>query len=51
MDTQDVNEKQIIDEGKTVEDAIEKGLERLGINRDQADIEILEAGRAFRART
>ena len=44
MDTQDVNEKQIIDEGKTVEDAIEKGLERLGINRDEADIEILEEG-------
>ena len=44
MDNQDVNQNQIIDEGKSVEDAIEKGLERLGITRDEADIEILEEG-------
>ncbi len=44
MDNQDVNQNQIIDEAKTVEDAIEKGLERLAITRDEADIEILEEG-------
>jgi len=44
MDNQDVNQSQIIDEGKSVEDAIKKGLERLAITRDEADIEILEEG-------
>lgn len=44
MDNQDVNQSQIIDEGKSVEDAIQKGLERLAITRDEADIEILEEG-------
>ncbi len=39
MDNQDVNQNQIIDEAKTVEDAIEKGLERLAITRDEADID------------
>ncbi|MFC1799506.1 Jag N-terminal domain-containing protein, partial [Candidatus Eisenbacteria bacterium] len=34
----------MIDEGKSVEDAIKKGLERLAITRDEADIEILEEG-------
>ena len=44
MDNQDVNQNQIIDEGKSVEDAIQKGLKRLEITRDEADIEILEEG-------
>jgi spoIIIJ-associated protein len=44
MDDQDVNQNQIIDEGKSVEDAIQKGLERLGITREEADIEVLEEG-------
>ena len=44
MDNQDVNQNQIIDEGKSVEDAIQKGLERLGVTRDEVDIEILEEG-------
>ena len=44
MNNQDVNSGQIIDEGKTVDEAIEKGLERLGIRRDEAEIEILEEG-------
>jgi len=44
MDNQDVNQNQIIDEGKSVEDAIQKGLERLGVTRDEADVEILEEG-------
>jgi spoIIIJ-associated protein len=44
MSNQEVNADQIIDEGKTVEDAIAKGLERLGITRDEADIEILDEG-------
>lgn len=44
MNNQDVNSGQIIDAGKTVDEAIEKGLERLGISRDEAEIEILEEG-------
>jgi spoIIIJ-associated protein len=44
MGNQDVNSNQIVDEGKTVDEAIEKGLERLGLSRDEADIEILEEG-------
>lgn len=44
MNNQDVNPSQIVDEGKTVEDAIQKGLERLSITRDDAEIEILEEG-------
>lgn len=38
-------EKQIISSGKTVEEAIEKGLAELGIDRENADIEILEEGK------
>jgi spoIIIJ-associated protein len=44
MDNQDVNQNQVIDEGKSVEDAIQKGLERLGITREEADIEIVDEG-------
>ena len=44
MDNQDVNQNQIIDEGKSVDDAIQKGLERLAITKDEADIEILDEG-------
>lgn len=38
-------EKQIISSGKSVEEAIEKGLAELGISRENADIEILEEGK------
>jgi spoIIIJ-associated protein len=44
MDDQGVNSDQIIDEGKTVDDAIEKGLQRLGLARDQVDVEVLKEG-------
>ena len=44
MDNQDVNQNQIIDEGKSVDDAIQKGLERLGITREEAEVEILDEG-------
>jgi spoIIIJ-associated protein len=44
MNDQEVNSEQTIDEGKTVDEAVQKGLERLGITKDQADIEILEEG-------
>jgi spoIIIJ-associated protein len=44
MNDQEVKSDQIVDEGKTVEDAITKGLERLGITREDAEIEILEEG-------
>jgi spoIIIJ-associated protein len=44
MQDQEVNAGQVIDEGKTVDDAIEKGLQRLGLTRDQVDVEVLEEG-------
>jgi spoIIIJ-associated protein len=44
MDDQGVNSNRVIDEGRTVDDAIEKGLQRLGLARDQVDVEVLEEG-------
>jgi spoIIIJ-associated protein len=44
MQNQEVTSNQIVDEGKTVDDAVEKGLERLGITREEADIEVLDEG-------
>lgn len=44
MHDQEVNPEQVIDEGKTVDDAVEKGLKRLGLTRDQVDIEIIKEG-------
>jgi spoIIIJ-associated protein len=44
MHDQGVNRDQVIDEGKTVDDAIEKGLQRLGLARDEVDVEVLEEG-------
>jgi spoIIIJ-associated protein len=44
MQDQEVNSNEIVEEGKPVEEAIEKGLERLGLTRDQVDIEVLEEG-------
>jgi spoIIIJ-associated protein len=44
MHDQEVNPGQVIDEGKTVDDAVEKGLQRLGVTRDQVDIEIIKEG-------
>jgi spoIIIJ-associated protein len=44
MQDQDVNPSEIISEGKNVDDAIEKALERLGVTRDQVDFEVLEEG-------
>jgi spoIIIJ-associated protein len=44
MQDQEVNQGVIVDEGKTVEDAIEKGLARLGLTRDQVAVEVLEEG-------
>ena len=44
MQDQEVNQKEMVDEGKTVEDAVEKGLARLGLTRDQVDVEVLEEG-------
>jgi spoIIIJ-associated protein len=44
MQDQEVNPNEIVGEGKTVEDAIEKGIERLGVTRDQIDYEVLEEG-------
>jgi spoIIIJ-associated protein len=44
MQDQDVNPSEIISEGKNVDDAIAKALERLGVTRDQVECEVLEAG-------
>jgi spoIIIJ-associated protein len=44
MQDQDVNPSEIVSEGKNVDDAIEKALERLGVTRDQVDFEVLEEG-------
>lgn len=44
MHDQGVNPDQVIDEGKTVDDAIEKGLQRLGLARDEVDVEVLKKG-------
>jgi spoIIIJ-associated protein len=44
MDDQDVNPNEVVSEGKNVDDAIERALERLGVSRDQVDVEVLEEG-------
>ena len=44
MQDQDVNPSEIVAEGKNVDDAIEKALERLGVTRDQVECEVLEEG-------
>lgn len=44
MQDQEVNQEGMVDEGKTVEDAVEKGLARLGLTRDQVEVEVLEEG-------
>jgi len=44
MQNQEVTSDRIVDEGKTVDNAIEKGLQRLGITREEADIEVLDQG-------
>jgi len=38
------NDRSIEVSGRTVEQAIEKGLEQLGLSRDQADVEVLRQG-------
>jgi spoIIIJ-associated protein len=44
MHDQEVNPSEIVDEGKTVDDAIEKGAQRLGVPREELDYEVLEQG-------
>jgi spoIIIJ-associated protein len=44
MPNQEVNADQIVDEGKTVDEAIEKGLQRLGLSREQVEVDVLEEG-------
>jgi spoIIIJ-associated protein len=44
MQDREVNPQDVIDEGKTVDEAIEKGLERLGLTRDQVEVDVLEEG-------
>jgi spoIIIJ-associated protein len=47
MQDQEVNRhemNEVYEEAKTVDDAIEKGLERLGMTRDEVEIEVIEEG-------
>ncbi len=44
MYNQEVNPEQAVFEGKTVDHAVEKGLEQLGLAREQVEIEVLEEG-------
>jgi spoIIIJ-associated protein len=44
MPDQEVNAQEVVDEGKNVDEAIEKGLERLGLTRDQVEVDVLEEG-------
>jgi spoIIIJ-associated protein len=44
MQDREVNAQEIVDEGKTVDEAIEKGLQRLGLTRDQVEVDVLDAG-------
>jgi spoIIIJ-associated protein len=44
MHDREVTSDQIIDEAKTVDEAVEKGLQRLGLTRDEVEIEIIDEG-------
>jgi spoIIIJ-associated protein len=44
MQDREVNAQEVVDEGKTVDEAIDKGLERLGLTRDQVEVDVLEQG-------
>jgi len=44
MHDQEVNPLDTIDEGKTVEDAVQKGAERLGVPREEVEYEVVEQG-------
>jgi len=44
MQDQDVNPSDVIVEGKNVEEAVAKGLERLGVSRDEMEYEVLDEG-------
>lgn len=44
MPDQEVNPNEMVFEGKTVEEALEKGLGELGLSREEADYEVLEEG-------
>jgi spoIIIJ-associated protein len=44
MQNQEVTSNEVVDEGKNVDEAIEKGLQRLGLSREEAEIEIVDEG-------
>jgi spoIIIJ-associated protein len=44
MQNQEVTSNDVVDEGKTVEEAIAKGLQRLGLSREEVEIDIIEEG-------
>jgi spoIIIJ-associated protein len=44
MHDQDVNPSDVVFEGKNVNDAIDKGLERLGATREEVEYEVLDEG-------
>jgi spoIIIJ-associated protein len=44
MPDQEVTSNEIVDEGKTVDEAVEKGLKRLGLTLEEVDVEVVEEG-------
>lgn len=44
MQDQEVTSHEVVDEGKTLEEAVEKGLQRLGLTRDEVEIEVIHEG-------
>jgi len=44
MHDREVDTNRVMHEGDTVEDAVEKGLERLGVTRDKVEVEVIEEG-------
>jgi spoIIIJ-associated protein len=44
MQNQEVTSNDVVDEGKTVDEAIAKGLQRLGLSREEVEVDIIDEG-------
>ena len=44
MQDQEVTSNEVVDEGKTVDEAIAKGLQRLGLSREEVEVDIIDEG-------
>ena len=44
MQDQEVTSNEVVDEGKNVDEAIAKGLQRLGLSREEVEVEIVDEG-------